>query len=112
MKRGAACHLENFRPWVKSQDAYGTFTEQYGERESKEFQDVCLNNGSATKAAFVGEFIELIKEFGYCAFFILKKKFSPGQIVRKTNTLDFIQKNKLPPQTKQSLIFILNNMIN
>jgi hypothetical protein len=37
MKRGAACHLENFRPWVKSQDAYGTFTEKYGERESKEF---------------------------------------------------------------------------
>jgi hypothetical protein len=62
MKRGAACHLENFRPWVKSQDAYGTFTEKYGES---------LKNGSATKAAFVGEFIELIKEFGYCAF---KKK--------------------------------------
>lgn len=87
--------LENFRPWVKSQDAYGTFTEKYGERESKEFQDVCLKNGSATKAAFVGEFIELLKEFGYCAFFFKKKKFSPCQIVNKPSILS--KKNKLPP---------------
>ena len=71
MKRSAACHLENFCSWVKSQDAYGTFTETYGERKSRESEEVRLRNGSTTKAAFVGEFIELIKEFGYCE---LKKK--------------------------------------
>ena len=89
MKRSAACHLESFWPWVKSQDAYGTFTEKYGERKSKEFE-VCLKNGSTTKAAFAGEFIELVKEFGYCAL-QKRKLFPPNYETLIIHPLEFTQ---------------------